>query len=58
MRNKKYKQCKTGHVFHDAQEQFLEFSAAKDKCKVLRLEAFWAKYLPVYHLILTKALMF
>ena len=35
-------------------QQFLELkfnSAAKDKFKVLDLEAFWAKYPPIYRLI-------
>ena len=39
-----------GNIFHVAQEKFFELkfsSAAKDKFKVLDLEAFWAKYLPV-----------
>ena len=56
MDEKQVLQCEIGDIFDEAQEQFLELefnSAAKDKFKVLDLEAFWAKYLPVYHLITT-----
>ena len=51
-----YIQCEIGDIFDVAQEQFLELkfnSVAKDIFKVLDFEAFWAKYLPVYHLITT-----
>ena len=40
-------QCEIGNIFDEAQK-FLELkfnSAAKDKFKVLDLEAFWDKYL-------------
>ena len=40
--------------FDEAQEQFVKLkfnSTATNKFKVLDLEAFWAKYLPIYHLI-------
>ena len=42
--------CEIDYIFDAAQEQFFELkfnSAAKDKFKVLDLEAFWSKYLPV-----------
>ena len=54
MRSKKHITVQKGDIFYEPQEQFLELkfnSAAKNKFKVLDLEAFWAKYLPVYHLI-------
>ena len=54
MRSKKHITVRIGDIFDEAQEQFLELkfnSAAKNKFKVLDLEAFWAKYLPIYHLI-------
>ena len=50
MRSKNILQCEIGNIFDEAREKFLEFkfnSAAKDKFKMLDLEAFWAKYLPV-----------
>ena len=56
MRSKNKLQCEIGDIFDEAQKQFLELkfnSTAKDKFKVLDLETFWAKYLPVYHLITT-----
>ena len=56
MRNKKQLLYEIGDISDEAQEQFLELkfiSAPKNKFKVLDLEAFWAKYLPVYHLITT-----
>ena len=43
-------QRKIGNIFDETQEKFLELkfnSATKNKFKVLDLEAFWAKYLPV-----------
>ena len=54
-KQKIYYSAKVGDIFDEAQEQFLELkfnSAAKDKFKVLDFEAFWVKYLPVYHLLL------
>ena len=54
MRSKKHITVRNRRHFYEAQKQFLELkfsSAAKDKFKVLDLEAFWTKYLPVYHLI-------
>ena len=50
MRTKKHITVRNRQHFDEAQETFLELklnSAAKDKFKVLDLEAFWAKYLPV-----------
>ena len=51
-------QCEIGHIFDEAQEEFLELkfsSTAKDNFKELDLVAFWAKYLFVYPLISTQA---
>ncbi|XP_064120657.1 zinc finger BED domain-containing protein 5-like [Macrobrachium nipponense] len=52
-------QCEVADIADEVQEEILELkfnSTAKEDFKDMDLEAFWVKYLPVYHLISHQAL--